>query len=511
MAVNNLSVLTSGGLIARNILFNLVGNSIPLGAALVAIPILVSELGIDRFGVLGLAWTLIGYFSIFDLGVGRALTRSIAEKLGAGDEDRIPPLLWTSLIFMFLLGLLGTLLFLLLSPWLVFQVLKVPRVLQMETLNSFYLLAFSLPLIMTQTGLRGALEAEQRFLLINVLKIAFGIFTFLGPLFLLPFTRSLFPIIAVLMAGRVVIWLIYLLVILFRRSDLRRSISIQPGALVPLLRFGSWITVSNLISPLIDYLDRFFIGALLSVSAVAYYVTPSEMAGKMFIVPNAVATVMFPALSTSGARDSHRTALLFSRGVRGLFLILFPLTLIVVTLAHEGLEIWLGKAFAQKSAPILQLLAIGVFLNSLARMPFDLIQSLGRPDLTARLHLLELILYVPALWWMIGAYGILGAAIAWVGRIFLDTLLLFWMALRMLDAPVENLQRMAFLTGAALVILTLGMIPMGMIVHMMFILMMMAAFIWAAWFIIPGIGERVAALNWLKNHVTSRPPVTYKD
>jgi O-antigen/teichoic acid export membrane protein len=511
MAVNNLSVLTSGRLIARNILFNLVGNSIPLGAAIFAIPILVKELGIDRFGMLALAWTLIGYFSIFDLGLGRALTKSIAEKLGAGEEGRIPPLIWTSLVFMFLLGVLGSALFILLSPWLVFHVLRIPRLLQVETLHSFYLLAFALPVIMTQAGLKGALEAEQRFLLINLLRIAFGIFTFVGPLLMLPFTRSLFLIIAVLMAGRLVIWLIYLFVCLYRKPSLRQSVSIQPGSLVPLLRFGSWITVSNLISPLIDYLDRFFIGALISISAVAYYVTPSEMAGKLFIIPNAIAAVMFPAFSTSGAQDSRRTALLFSRGVRGLFLILFPLTLMIVTLAYEGLEIWLGKEFAQNSGRILQILTIGVFLNSLARMPFDLIQSLGRPDLTAKLHLMELMIYLPALWWMISAYGILGAAIAWLGRICLDTTLLFWMALRALPIRIDNLQRMASLTGAALAILALGMIPMGIILNKIFILMILAGFLWAAWFIVPDLEERMAALNWLKRHVTSRPPLTYKD
>lgn len=498
MPVNHLSALTGGRLIARNILFNLAGNSIPLGAAIVAIPILINELGIERFGVLGLAWTLIGYFSIFDFGIGRALTRSIAEKLGTGEESRIPPLIWTSLIFMFLLGGAGALFFLLLSPYLVFHVLKIPQALQTETLNSFYLLAFSIPVVMTQIGLRGTLEAEQRFLLINVLKIAFGIFTFLGPLLILPFTRSLFLIIAVLMAGRLAIWFIYLAVFLRRKFGLRRGIPVQLGSLVPLLRFGSWITVSNLISPLIDYLDRFFIGAIVSVSAVAYYVTPSEMAGKLFIMPNAVAAVMFPAFSTSGTQDFHRTMLLFSRGLRGLFLILFPLALLMVTLAQEGLEIWLGKEFAQASAPILQLLTIGVFLNSLARMPYDLVQSLGRPDLTAKLHLLELILYLPALWWMISAYGILGAAIAWVGRILLDTAILFRMALRMLPARIENFQRMAVLIGAALAVLGLGMVPMGIIVNKIFIVMMMAVFIWAAWFIIPDLEERVAALAWLR-------------
>jgi hypothetical protein len=61
---------------------------------------------------------------------------------------------------------------------------------------------------------------------------------------------------------------------------------------------------------------------------------------------------------------------------------------------------------------------------------------------------------------------------------------------------------MAFLTGAALVIFALGMIPMGIIVNKIFILMIMAVFIWAAWFMIPDLRERVAALKWLKRHVT---------
>jgi len=46
------------------------------------------------------------------------------------------------------------------------------------------------------------------------------------------------------------------------------------------------------------------------------------------------------------------------------------------------------------------------------------------------------------------------------------------------------------------------MIPMGIIVNKIFILMIMAVFIWAAWFMIPDLRERVAALKWLKRHVT---------
>jgi O-antigen/teichoic acid export membrane protein len=64
--------LTSGRLLARNTIWNLIGQLVPLLVGMVAIPPLVRGLGIDRFGLLSLVWVIIGYFSFFDLGLGRA-------------------------------------------------------------------------------------------------------------------------------------------------------------------------------------------------------------------------------------------------------------------------------------------------------------------------------------------------------------------------------------------------------------------------------------------------------
>src|SRR5215471_7527755 len=89
--------LTSGRLLAKNTLWNLFGNCAPILVAVFCIPILIRTLGKERFGVLTLAWALIGYASLFDLGLGRALTQLVARKLGAGDEAEIPSLVWTSL------------------------------------------------------------------------------------------------------------------------------------------------------------------------------------------------------------------------------------------------------------------------------------------------------------------------------------------------------------------------------------------------------------------------------
>ena len=88
--------LTAGGLLARNTIWNIVGEGAPLLIAVIAIPVLVRGLGTDRFGILMIVWLLIGYLSLFDLGVGRALTNLVAQKLGKGEEASLPPLIWTA-------------------------------------------------------------------------------------------------------------------------------------------------------------------------------------------------------------------------------------------------------------------------------------------------------------------------------------------------------------------------------------------------------------------------------
>src|SRR5712692_4209533 len=143
------SSLTSGRLLARNTIWNLLGQLLPLAVAVVSIPPLVRGLSVARFGVLSLVWIVVGYFSLFDLGIGRALTKLVADKLGANEEHSIPPLAWTSLLLLFLGGVLGGLVTFAMSPWLVHRALKVPLELQAETLRGFYLLALPIPIVTT--------------------------------------------------------------------------------------------------------------------------------------------------------------------------------------------------------------------------------------------------------------------------------------------------------------------------------------------------------------------------
>ena len=473
--------LSAGGLLARNTLFTAAGQGATLVVAFLAVPLLVDELGTARFGVLTLAWVVVGYASVFDLGVGRALTKLSSEKLGAGREQELAPLFWTALAVMLLMGALTGSIMAGLSPWLVNSVLSVPERLEEETLHSFFVLAATLPLAISGAAIRGHLEARQRFDLVNAVVIPMSAVTYFGPVVVLQFSNSLVAVVAAVGASRLVIWSLQMAMALRVTPALRARLDVRRRALVPLLRFGSWITVANVVNALMVTLDRFLVGAFISLTAVAYFATPYEVVTKLWLVTVALGAVLFPAFALNLGREPARAARLFSGGIRVGFMVLFPLTLAIVTFAHEGLDAWLGAEFATNSERVLQWLAVGVLLSSLAQIANGLVQS-ARPDLSAKLALIELPLYLGGFVAMLEAYGVDGAAAAWALRAAAEVVVLFLMVRRVSPLEPGLIARAAAAGAAALLTLLAASQLSDATAKGAFIASALAAFGALAWF-----------------------------
>lgn len=501
---SNAKILISGQTIARNTIWNLIGHGAPLLVAFFAIPLLIKGLGTSRFGVLTLAWVVVGYFNLFDLGMGRAVTKLLAERLGTGRAEEIPKLIWTSQALMGMLSIVGALVAGGLSPWLVQSVLKIPPSLEAETLKAFFILAFSIPFVISSSGLRGVLEAHQRFDLANIVNISLGMVTFLGPLIALHFSKSLLPVMAVLVAGRFLAWGLQLLLCLNLVPALRHNIRLQRNMVRPLIKLGSWMTVSNIVGPLMLYLDRFLIGALISVAAVAYYTTPYEVVTKLWLISSALVSVLFPAFATTIVYDKARAVRLFDRGINYVFLALFPLALFIVTIAHEGMALWLGTEFAENSAFVLQWLSVGVFINSIAQVPFALVQGAGRPDFTAKMHVIELPFYIMLLWWLLGTYGIKGVAVAWVVRIGIDTIILFAMVQHLLPNTKALIKKSLLKIIIALCAFIVAGYTVGLFMKVMFFIGVLVSFIMMTWHWLLAPEEKELIRDSFRHRVTKR-------
>ena len=469
---------------------NFIGQIVPLAVGIVTLPFIVRGLGPERFGILSLAWVVLGYFAVFDLGLGRATTKFVAEALGRGEETQVPRLVWTAVATQAMWGAIGALAMAGITPMLMQHLLKIPLELIDEAKLTFYILAFSVPVVLVSGSFRGVLEAYQRFDLVNVVRVPTSVLTFILSLIGVLLGLGLPGIVALILIARIGA-LISFIALDFHIAP---GLKIVKGSflfLYRLLKYGGWITVTSIIKPILIYLDRFLIGALLSVDAVAYYSAPYEAVSRLTIIPASLTMALFPAFSSlEGLDDRHRIGLLLARSIKYIFITLGPIVLVIMLFAKELLQIWLGVDFAIKGAAVLQIIAIGVLINSFAYVPSTLLNSAGRPDIPAKIHLLELPIYVGIAWFLISRWGIVGAAGAWSLRIVLDTFLLFGtsfkiynFSLRLLVVNGVVLAGLALVTlsGIAWVLEILSRAFVPLFGQFLLILCIVALFIYWAW------------------------------
>ena len=469
----------SGKLIARNTVYNFIGYGAPLIVAVIFIPLLIKGLGTEKFGLLNIIWILIGYFSFFDFGIGKTLTKIVSEKNGLNKEGEIPGIFWTSIFLMLAISLIGTIVLLLLTKILVYDFLNVSNYLKEETQFTFYVIAISIPVVTTTAGLRGVLEAYQEFGIINIIRIFLGVSTFLAPMVCLLFSNSLLWIVVVLSIVRIIVFILYFIQCLKININIKREFGFDTKLIKPILKQSSWITISNITAPLIIYVDRFIIGALISATAITYYATPYEIVTKILLIPGAIITVLFPAFSATYYNDPFFSKKLFSRGVKYLFLSIFPVVLVIVFFSYEGLNIWLGQSFAEKSGFVLETLVIGVLINSLAYIPFNFLIGIGKPDVVSKLQLLELPFYILFLLLIIHKFGINGVAVIWTLRVLIDAAILFFISQRNMKLKIDP--SVPFLICLAIITLSIpffiGILFVKIIV-IVFVLVFFAFYVW---------------------------------
>lgn len=410
--------------------WNLAGLSLPLVVAATTVPRLISILGQERFGLLALAWGLVGYASALDLGIGRALTQRVSRLRGSGDFASIPTNIVTAGRITFVAGLFGALLIALAAFTGLATHINTVEVPLGEIQLSMLLLAVALPIQAMSATYRGVNEAFLNFKGISLLRIALGVINFGGPFVVAHYTRALPWLVSTLIVSRAVALFIFyrLANACIERPGEAGSACYSSSVARSLFSFGGWITVSSVISPVLVQADRFLIGSVLSATAVTAYVLPYEIVVQSLTLVGAISSVIFPVMSRMLVEQPDACETYFRRWlgrVAGLMLLVcgvIALTLPVV------LPAWLGRSLQPVSIQVGQILCIGVFANALGTMFYALVHAKGRADLTAKLHIFELPCFIAALVIMLHYFGIAGAAWAWAGRMVFDAAVLAWLA-----------------------------------------------------------------------------------
>jgi len=427
--------------VAGQSLWNFAGLTLPLILALISIPLLVEHLGKERFGVLGIIGLVIGYMSVFDLGLGQAQAYFIADNRGRGRESDTSVVFWTGISLIFGLGLVFSGVSYFLCEWFAQSVLRIEPGLEQEVIRAFRVVPFIVPFVMITPCLIATLEAFQEFRLISLVRIPTGASYLLAPLAVLPFTDSLVAVVVAMGAGRLLEAVAFFL---FCRKRIGSGSLPRPSGYYArrMLRFGGWMTVSNIIQPAMIHGDRFFLGGMRGLVAVAYYVTPAELIVRLLVVPRSLVTVLFPNLTMRFAGNREGVEDLFSQCMVLLTLLMWGGAALLIVFGPWAVGIWLGDDFRLNSGPVLRWLAVGIVALSLAYVPQFLIQAAGKPSHTALAHLGELPVYILLAWVGIEMGGVVGAAIAWAARGTLDLGVMMALARRRMPGMASRTGRL---------------------------------------------------------------------
>ncbi len=460
--------LTALPVLARGSLTSAGGQVIPLLVGLLVVPFVVHRLGPDAFGVLSLGWTLLTLSVVFNLGLGRATTKYAAEYLAGGGLARLPSLFWTSVVLNVVIGLAGGALTCAVAIWLLSSgLLKVPPDLVADATWMFVWLSVALPFTFVTSTLRGMLEAGQHFDEVNLAKVVISSSIFVLPALALGLGGRLAEIGMLLCGARVAEAVIFWWLCSRRYPSL--SWTRDASSVRTLVAFGGWLTVTNALIPLILNIDRFVIGSLRSVGAVGFYGVAADLVMRLTVVPTSLVLPLFPAFSALAATGQYgRLRGIHARSMKYVALGMAPLVAVTIVGSRAFLGVWLGPTFAAESTVVMQVLAAGVLVNSVAFLPYTLLLAVGRPDLPAKCHLAEAPVALFVTWILTLGFGINGAAVATGLRVVLDLGLLVYATVRLgyLDwqtlRAVRGLQATAWVAALlAAAIATLGVDGMG--------------------------------------------------
>ena len=433
--------------IKKHTAYNLLGAVLPLGLSLVTIPLYISWIGEARYGVLAVAWLLLGYFGLFDLGLGRATAQRIAA-LGNSSSEQLASTFWTALGMNVSLGVVGGLIIWPVAIYFFGHFFSIDAALRPELAAAIPWLILAVPLATLSGVLTGALEGRAKFLELNIVSVVSSVLIQLMPLAVVwahgPDLAWLLP--AVILSRLVTLTLLFFRchVHVFKGHTPEFSRKQAKG----LLQFGGWVTVSSLVSPMMVVLDRFVIGATLGAKAVTYYTVPFQLAERSTLLPGALTSALFPRLAAAGNDEARQLA---TKAICSLAVVMTPLILIGILLIEPFLQWWLNPEFASRAGLTAQILLLGFWINAFARVPYAQLQAAGKPATTAKCHLGELVPYLLLLYVGLHFWGLPGAAMAFGLRTLADCALLMWFAGTLQDG-VRALKTPSILLFAGLAI-----------------------------------------------------------
>ncbi|MCX5700366.1 MAG: oligosaccharide flippase family protein [Candidatus Omnitrophica bacterium] len=411
----------------RNTTWNLFGQGCLFLVVFFSTPFIIRTLGVNLYGIYAFVSVIIGYFSFLQLGLGAASIKYISQYLAAKEEEKIRSIFWVCLFTNIFLGLVGMGIIFLSAPFLVGRFLKMPQELKETCIFVLKAGSFGFLIALIQSAVAGAIQAAGRFDTLNRVSVLFGTLQALTAVAILKMGFSIKGmIISNLVVSAVAVYVYWLNT--KKIYPFLRNPFWDGKALIKLFKFGSFVTVSSVVNPILLNIEKIILTSMRSVASLAYYSVPFSLVDRLTMIRSSFSAVLFPAFSSlQDSYEAKKSEVNKDLHFRSTLYIIFLYSFFALFFLYFGkdfLKVWLGSDFANNSTKALVILAFAGLINACAAPSMNALQGMDRPHLPAIFHVFETVLYIPLALILIYKFGTTGAALAWFLRVLLDMLLL---------------------------------------------------------------------------------------
>lgn len=331
--------------------------------SLIYVPLALNYLGSERYGVWLTINSIVGLFSLADLGIGNGLLNAVSDAFGKKDVAKARQYIASAFATLTLAVLSLTLLFLAIYPFVPWaELFNVQSALAAEEVGPSLLIFVLCFLIGIPIGLVGKVQAGyQEGYLVHFWTIIGKLMT-LGTLFLAIAVQGGLPLLVLALVGTPLLSSFFNTIhfFKFRQPELWpsfREANIPYGK--QLLHTGLLFFTLQSVGIIAYSSDTIILARILGPDAVAQFGVTSQLFGLTAVLLNSALAPLWPAYAEATAMgDGQWVRRVFKRTLTLSIAIAIPLSALLFYFAYDLLELWIGT---QIVPPPLLMLSLAIW------------------------------------------------------------------------------------------------------------------------------------------------------
>lgn len=401
--------------LAQNIAISYLGKAWAISSVYIFIPLYVSFLGIEQYGLVAFYASLTGLLMIADLGIANIFARQIARGSNSitSLSERATLLKSLEFVYFFVVAII------LVSCWFLSEYIA-GNWLNSQTLSLEHRIdAVRLMVVGGVAQLLGSfyisgLLGLERQVTSNSIQFFWGILKGVGGVLILWLYS---PTVDTFLQWQIFSNVVYVLI---ARYCLSRNVSRKLGRIsLAILKqnynVAAGMVAISILASINFQIDKLLVSKHLDVAFFGLYSIAATLAQVPIILANPVSSAIMPRLSRLHFQNQHQDILHTYRVVTFLLTTaMVSASFSIALFSKEILLLWTGDAIMASNINLVTtLLVLGNMCQAIQIMPFNLSISFGYTRATLINTILFMTLSIIGLTLFIPKYGLMGAALSW--------------------------------------------------------------------------------------------------